>query len=79
MNILSGKKTYIIAILIGLIKTAQMLGWVSDTEFNTVSTILSVGGLATLRSAIATSSRSTTLEEGTNQTNSIKVEGAQNE
>ena len=52
---LEGKKTYIVAIVIGLATMAQHLGWLSAQQFETIVGILGALGLATLRSGVAKS------------------------
>lgn len=52
MTFLKGKKTYILAILLGLATVAQALGWIDAHTFSVVAGLLGAGGAATLRSAI---------------------------
>lgn len=49
---LQGKKTYILAILIGVMSAAKALGWINESIFQTLMGILGASGLATLRSSI---------------------------
>jgi uncharacterized membrane protein len=51
MDFLKGKKTYIIALLIGLLSAAKALGYVDEGTFQTVMALLTGGGLAALRHA----------------------------
>lgn len=51
MNFLEGKRTYIIAALLGLLSAAKFLGWVDEVTFQTFSVLLTGGGLAAIRAA----------------------------
>jgi len=50
---LSGKKTYILAILGGVAMAIYLLGWIDKAVLEIIFGILGFGGLATLRSAVA--------------------------
>ena len=52
MSFLKGKKTYILAVLLGLATVAHALNWIDSNTFFTLSGLLGAGGAATLRSAI---------------------------
>jgi hypothetical protein len=54
MTFLQGKKTYIIAALIGLLAAANSLGYVDQQTFETLTVLLTGGGLATLRAGVST-------------------------
>ena len=58
LNSLKGKRTYIIACLIGLLSAAKFLGWVDDHSFQLFTTLLTSGGLATLRAAVVSERQS---------------------
>lgn len=53
LGFLSGKKSYIIAIAIGISTTLHVLGILSDTAFQTAMGILAGGGFAAIKSAIS--------------------------
>ena len=48
---LRGKKTYVIAIIAGLVTVMKMLGNIDDATYTTLMGLLGAGGLATLRAA----------------------------
>lgn len=48
---LRGKRTYLIAALIGLLSAAKFLGWVDEGTFQTLSVLLGAGGIAALRAS----------------------------
>ena len=48
---LEGKKTYIVAILLGCLSAAKFLGWVDESTFQVFLAVLTGGGLAALRAA----------------------------
>ena len=50
---LSGKKIYIIAALIGLATTAMQMGYIDAEFYKAILVFLGAGGLATLRAGIA--------------------------
>lgn len=52
MGKLNGKKTYIIAILIGIVAVVENLGFISPEVALTLYGILGSGGLATLRHGV---------------------------
>jgi len=52
MQFLSGKKTYIVAIAIGLITFAYYAGLLTKEQFETIQSLLVAAGAATLRMAI---------------------------
>lgn len=49
---LSGYKTYICALLGGLVVAAHLLGYIDATTANTLIALLGFGGLAALRAAV---------------------------
>jgi len=53
METFRGYKTYIIAILIGVLATGHALGYVDDTSFQTFTALLASGGLMALRAGVA--------------------------
>jgi len=52
MNMLKGRKTYIVAIAVGVLTTAHRLGYVDDAMFSMILGFLNAGGLATLRAGM---------------------------
>lgn len=55
MNFLSGKKTYIFALLGALTVLSAYLGYVDSDTANVVLGLLGFGGLASLRAAVKSS------------------------
>lgn len=53
INFLDGKKSYIIAIAMGVTTTLHVLGILNDTAYQTAMGILTGGGIASLKSAIS--------------------------
>lgn len=51
MSFLKGKRTYAMAIAIGLLSAAYALGWVNDVAYQTLLGLFGAGGLAGLRAA----------------------------
>jgi len=49
VNALNGKKTYIVAVLIGLATAAQYAGLIHSTTYMAIMGILGAGGIASLR------------------------------
>lgn len=49
MEWLSGKKTYILAVLAGIVTAAYTLGYLSVETYTAVMGFLGAGGVATLR------------------------------
>lgn len=49
---LTGKKTYIFATLLGIATAAYALGWIDQILFEAIAGFLGAGGLAGLRAAI---------------------------
>ena len=49
---LKGYKTYIIASLMALLTTANMMGFISTEQFGAIMALLGSFGLATLRQAV---------------------------
>lgn len=49
---LKGKKTYVIALAIGLVTAAEFLGWIDMATAATLYGLLGAGGLVTLRMAV---------------------------
>lgn len=52
MEYLEGKKTYIVAILLGLATAAKSLGYIDEATFQTLVTMLGSAGLVTMRMAV---------------------------
>jgi hypothetical protein len=52
LNFLKGKKTYFIAILVGLVAVAQYLGFIDNTVAVVLYGLLGATGTATLRAGI---------------------------
>lgn len=52
ITFLQGKKSYIVAILVGLITTALYLGWITQEVANILYGLLGAAGLASMRAAI---------------------------
>lgn len=50
---LKGKRTYIIAVVIGLLNIAVAVGWVSPDHLTQINLVLGALGLGTLRAAVA--------------------------
>jgi hypothetical protein len=50
---LSGKKTYIVAVLVGIVAVAQYLGYITAEIATILYGLLGATGLATTRAAIA--------------------------
>lgn len=50
---LSGYKTIIIAVLLGIFTTLKSLGYIDHDTWETIFGILSSGGLLTMRAAVA--------------------------
>ncbi|KKL67843.1 hypothetical protein LCGC14_2130910 [marine sediment metagenome] len=48
-----GKKTYIVAVLIGIATTVRQLGFIDDEFFKAILVFLGAGGLAALRAGIS--------------------------
>jgi len=49
MEFLKGKKTYIVAALIGIATAAQALGYITAEQYQVIIALLGGTGLATLR------------------------------
>ena len=49
---LKGYKTYIIAIVIGLLNFAVAMGWITPDHLAAINTVLGALGLAALRAAV---------------------------
>jgi hypothetical protein len=56
LQFLSGRKTYIIAVLVALVAAAQYLGYISTEAAVVLYGLLGAGGIATTRAAIAKAS-----------------------
>ena len=56
MDILKGKKTYLIAIAGAVIVFANAMGWINDEVTKTLLGLLGAGGLATLRAGVSKTS-----------------------
>jgi hypothetical protein len=52
---MNGKKTYIVAGLIGLAAGARALGWLDDGIYQMILGLLGAGGLAALRDGVTKS------------------------
>ena len=52
---LSGKKTYIIAVAVAVLTIAVQLGYISQDIANTLFGLLGAGGLASLRAGVSNS------------------------
>jgi len=52
IEILNGKKTYIVAVLVGIVAIAQFLGYISAETATVLYGLLGATGIATTRSAI---------------------------
>ena len=52
VKMLSGKKTYIFAVLVGLVAVAQYLNWIPNEVAITLFGLLGAGSVASMRSAI---------------------------
>jgi hypothetical protein len=50
---LEGKKSYILAGVIAIATFAKLVGWISDSEFQTLIGFLGAGSIVTIRSAIS--------------------------
>lgn len=48
---LKGKKTYFIALAMGVITAVEFLGWIDSATAGTLYMILGAGGLASLRAS----------------------------
>jgi len=53
MNVLKGKKTYIIAALVGLATAIHQLGYIDTGMYQAILGFLGAGGLATLRAGVS--------------------------
>ena len=53
MKFLEGKKTYLIAVLVGFATIAHNLQWIDDTVYQWLLGLMGAGGLATLRAAVS--------------------------
>ena len=53
MDFLSGKKTYIVALLMGIGAFAVQMGWITEDFLAEVKNYLVAMGLITLRAAVA--------------------------
>ena len=51
-EILSGKKTYLVAVAIGLVSVAYALGWIDKETWLTLLGLLNGAGLAALRDGV---------------------------
>ena len=55
MSWLSGKKSYLVAIVMGLLSTAYALDWVDDATYQTLLGVVGALGLGTLRAGVTKS------------------------
>ena len=53
LNWLSGKKTYFVALGVGLVAVLQYLGWISNEAAMTLYGLLGATGMATMRAGMA--------------------------
>ena len=51
----AGYKTYIVAVLMGALSTAHMLGWIDDATYQAVLGLLGALGLGALRAGVTKS------------------------
>lgn len=49
---LNGKKTYLVAVAIGLVAVGQHLGWIDSATAQTLFGLLGAGGFAAVRSGL---------------------------
>jgi len=52
MSFLSGRKTYVVAAIAGLLTVAHSLGWIDSTSYSTLMGLFGAGGLAALRAGV---------------------------
>lgn len=52
VSFLSGKKTYICAVLVGIVTVASYLGWIDQGTSNILYGLLGAGSIAAMRAAI---------------------------
>ena len=52
INALSGKKTYIVAVVIALLNLAVAFGWIDPDHLTQINMVLTALGLGALRSAV---------------------------
>ncbi|MCP4651072.1 MAG: hypothetical protein GY853_13475 [PVC group bacterium] len=57
MRILEGKKTYVVAILIGLANAAHFMGYITPEQLTLILGLLGAGGLASLRDGVKKSGK----------------------
>ena len=55
MQWLSGRKTYLVAALMGVLAMARTLGWLDEQSYQTVLGLLAGLGLGTLRAGVTKS------------------------
>ncbi len=55
LNILTGRKTYILAALGGVVTVAHLLGWIDGELYMAVMGLLGFGTVAALRAGVAKS------------------------
>ena len=53
MKWLSGKKTYVVAVLVAVVTAAHQLGKIDAATYTTLLGLLGAGGLATLRAGVS--------------------------
>jgi len=51
----SGYKTYIVAVLMGALTTANLAGWIDPATYEAIMALLAAVGLGTLRAGVAKS------------------------
>lgn len=54
---LTGNKTYLLAVCIGVLSAAHALGWITEDTFHTLVGLLGAGGLAALRAGVKRDTR----------------------
>jgi len=52
-QILKGKKTYIVATLVGIVAVAQYVGFITNEVAMTLYGLLGASGIATMRAAVS--------------------------
>ncbi len=56
------KKTYVVAVLIGMTSAAKAMGWITDSMAETLIGLLVGGGFATLRLGLASEAKKTEVQ-----------------
>lgn len=55
IEFMKGKKTYLVALMVGIVAVAQFLGWIDMSVATLLYGVLGAGGTASLRNAIINS------------------------